>query len=60
MIAICSIYCKDKTVNVNESEAVMRELGKFRLEQPYKNFENSYWINEIYRTAYETDIGVLL
>ena len=30
------------------------------LEQPYKIFENSYWINEIFRTASDMGIGVLL
>ncbi|MDR3598908.1 MAG: asparagine synthase-related protein [Desulfosporosinus sp.] len=30
------------------------------LEQPYKTFENSYWMNEIVRRAATMDIGVLL
>ena len=30
------------------------------LEQPYKYFENSYWLNEIYKTANSMDVGILL
>jgi len=30
------------------------------LEQPYKNFQNSHWINEIHYTAGQEDIGILL
>ena len=29
-------------------------------EQPYKPFENTYWIDEIFKTAYGMDVGVML
>jgi asparagine synthase (glutamine-hydrolysing) len=30
------------------------------MEQPYKIFENSYWIDEIFQTARDMDIRIIL